>query len=316
MCVFSKTLLLMCNNWFVLTKRNSREYMANWEGVSEFVAVAETNGFTSAADKLSTSVAQVSRRVAALEERLAIRLFNRTTRKITLTEAGQLYFQQCLPLIEGLEHAELAVTQMQSNPKGMLKITAPVTYGEQYIAPLLNQFLENYPQVNIELVLTNQQLDLIDQGIDVAIRLGQLQDSRLIAKRLASRQLYICASPKYISSFGEPHSLSELKNHQCLVGSIGHWRFNDMGVEKSMKVSGRISCNSGIVLLDAAKRSLGIVQLPDYYVKQAMESGELVEVLIPHRVALEGIWAVYPENRNLSTKVRLVIEFLNEQLSR
>lgn len=138
--------------------------MANWEGVSEFVAVAERESFTGAANKLSTSVAQISRRVASLEERLAVKLLNRTTRKVSLTEAGQLYYQQCKQLVEGLELAELAVTQMQSTPKGLLKVTAPVTYGERQLAPLLHQFLTQYPQVELELMLTNQKLDLIDSG--------------------------------------------------------------------------------------------------------------------------------------------------------
>jgi DNA-binding transcriptional LysR family regulator len=288
--------------------------MANWEGVSEFVGVAETQSFTAAAKKLDTSVAQISRRVSALEERLAVKLFNRTTRKVSLTEAGQLYYQQCKHLVEGLELAELAVTQMQSTPKGLLKVTAPVTYGEQHLAPLLHQFLELHPQVDLDLMLTNQKLDLIEMGVDVAIRLGRLQDSSLIAKRLSTRQLYVCASPKYLERYGEPHTLSELSKHECLVGSVDYWRFRDAKGEKSLRVSGRIHCNSGFALLDAAKRGLGLVQLPDDYVQTALDSGELVEVLSDYRDEREGIWALYPQNRNLSPKVRLLIDFLAERL--
>ncbi|MEZ8101139.1 LysR family transcriptional regulator [Vibrio bivalvicida] len=289
--------------------------MANWEGVSEFVAVAETQSFTSAAKKLDTSVAQISRKVALLEERLAVKLFNRTTRRVSVTEAGQLYYQQCKHLVEGLELAELAVTQMQSTPKGLLKVTAPVTFGEQNLAPLLHQFLELYPQVDLELMLTNQKLDLIEVGVDVAIRLGKLQDSSLIAKRLSSRQLYVCASLSYLERYGEPHTLSELNHHQCLVGSVDYWRFRDSKSEKSIRVSGRIHCNSGYALLDAAKRGLGLVQLPDHYVKEALEAGELVEVLSEYRDEREGIWALYPQNRNLSPKVRLLIDFLAESFN-
>ncbi|MCK6265670.1 LysR family transcriptional regulator [Vibrio sp. ZSDE26] len=288
--------------------------MANWEGVSEFVAVAETNSFTGAAKKRNTSVAQISRRVSSLEDRLAVKLLNRTTRKVTLTEAGQLYFQQCKHLVEGLELAEIAVTQMQTSPKGLLKITAPVTYGETHLAPLLHQFLDQYPQVDLELQLTNQRIDLLEQGVDVAIRLGRLEDSSLVAKRLAQRQLYICASPTYLEQSGEPHTLSELSHHSCLVGSLEYWRFKEQGKERSLRVSGRIKCNSGLSLLDAAKRHFGLVQLPDYYVSEALESGELVEVLSDYRDDKEGIWAVYPQNRNLSPKVRLLIDFLSEQL--
>ncbi|HGY9594543.1 TPA: LysR family transcriptional regulator [Vibrio campbellii] len=289
--------------------------MANWEGVSEFVAVAETNSFTGAANKLKTSVAQISRRVSALEERLAVKLLHRTTRKVSLTEAGQLYYQQCKHLVEGLELAELAVTQMQAEPKGLLKVTAPVTYGEMNLAPLLHRFIEKYPQVNLELNLTNQKLDLIEQGVDVAIRLGRLQDSSLIAKRLSSRQLYVCASPAYLDRSGEPHTLSELSHHQCLVGTADYWHFKEQKREKSLRVSGRIKCNSGFALVDAAKRGLGLVQLPDYYVQEALDNGELVEVLTDYRDDREGIWALYPQNRNLSPKVRLLIDFFAENMS-
>lgn len=288
--------------------------MANWEGVSEFVAVAELHSFTAAAKKLDTSVAQISRRVAMLEERLAVKLFNRTTRKVTLTEAGQLYFTQCKHLVEGLELAELAVTQMQSTPKGLLRVTAPVTYGEQRIAPLLHQFLERHPQLDLDLMLTNQKLDLIELGVDVAIRLGRLKDSSLVAKKLSSRQLYVCASPKYLEHYGEPHTLSELASHQCLVGSVDYWRFNVGKREKSLRVHGRIHCNSGLALLDAAKRGLGLAQLPDYYVQESLDNGELVEVLSDYRDEREGIWALYPQNRNMSPKVRLLIDFLAENL--
>ncbi|MCG9682052.1 LysR family transcriptional regulator [Vibrio sp. Isolate23] len=288
--------------------------MANWEGVSEFVAVAEMQSFTAAAKKLDTSVAQISRRVAALEERLAVKLLNRTTRKVSATEAGQVYYQQCKHLVEGLELAELAVTQMQSTPKGLLKITAPVTYGETHLAPLLLDFLESYPLVDLDLNLTNQRIELIEMGVDVAIRLGRLEDSSLVAKRLSSRQLYVCGSQDYLACYGEPHTLSELDNHHCLVGSIDYWRFKENKREKSLRVSGRIHCNSGAALLDAAKRGLGLVQLPDYYVKEGLDSGEIVEVLSDYRGDREGIWALYPQNRNLSPKVRLLIDFLADKL--
>ncbi|MDO6706098.1 LysR family transcriptional regulator [Photobacterium sp. 1_MG-2023] len=289
--------------------------MANWEGVSEFVAVAESSSFTLAAKKLSTSVAQVSRRVAALEDRLAVKLLNRTTRKVTLTEAGMLYFQQCKHLVDGLEQAELAVTQMQTTPKGLVRVTAPVTYGEMHLAPLINQFLEQYPQVDVELVLTNQKLDLIESGVDLAIRLGRLEDSTLLARRLSTRQSYVCASRDYLDRHGEPHTLSELSKHQCLVGSVDVWRFKDQQQSRSIRISGRLKCNSGFALRDAAKRGLGLIQLPDYYIQQDLESGELIEVLAQYRDDKEGIWALFPSSVRLSPKVRLLVEFLVDSLA-
>ncbi|ADT87834.1 LysR family transcriptional regulator [Vibrio sp. Vb2880] len=289
--------------------------MASWEGVSEFVAVAETGSFTRAAQRLATSVANVSRRIALLEERLGVKLLLRTTRKVSLTEAGQVYYQQCRALLEGLEQAELTVTQMQQTPKGKLKVTAPVTYGEQKIAPLLHDFLLQHPQLELEFVLTNQKLDLIEQGVDVAVRLGQLGDSSFIARRLSNRNLYVCATPHYLAQYGTPHTLSELTQHSCLVGTHDHWRFKENQQSRAIRVRGRVHCASGVVLLDAALKDMGLVQLPDYYVEAHLASGRLVEVLPAYRDEREGVWALYPQNRHLSPKVRLLVDYLAQHLS-
>lgn len=289
--------------------------MANWEGVIEFVTVAETASFTLAAEKLATSVAQISRKISTLETKLAIKLFNRTTRQVSLTEAGTLYYQHCQPLIEGLNTAELAVTQMQKVPTGLIKVTAPITYGEQKIAPLLNDFLHLYPNVELELILTNQKLDLVEHGIDLAIRLGRLQDSSLISKRLSSRSLHVCASPSYLAQKGEPKTLSDLSRYQCLLGENRQWRFKLLGKNKNIMVHGKIKYNSGIALTSAALSGLGLIQLPDYYVEEYLKSGKLVEVLTNFAGDKEGIWALYPNNRHLSPKVRLLIDHLTEALS-
>ncbi len=288
--------------------------MANWEGISEFVAVVETASFTSAARKTGISVPQVSRRVAALEERLGVKLLNRTTRKVSLTEGGQLYFERCKNLVDGLEMAELEVTRMQSTPRGLVRVTAPTTYGEKHLAPLLTGFLATYPQVELDLILTNQRLDLIETGVDLAIRLGNLDDSTMTARRLAERQLYVCASRTYLDQYGEPHTLSELKNHQCLIGTLDHWRFNQGGRNRSLGVIGRLRCNSGNALREAALQGFGLTQLPDYYVENDLKQGTLVEVLSAYRPEREGIWALYPKNRNLSAKVRLLIDYLAAEM--
>ncbi len=289
--------------------------MANWEGVSEFVAVADSGSFTQASHRLSTSVANISRRVAMLEERLKVKLLVRTTRKVSLTEAGQIYYQQCRLLVEGLEQAEQTVTQLQQNPQGKLKVTASVTYGEQKVAPLLHQFLQQHDQLELELVLTNQKLDLIEQGVDVAIRLGQLEDSSFLSRKLGNRQLYVCATPDYLSRYGVPYTLSELIHHKCLTGTYDYWRFKENHQSRSIKVKGNIRCNSGAVLLDAALKGMGMVQLPDYYVNEHLATGTLVEVLPSYRDDREGVWALYPHNRHLSTKVRLLLDFLAQNLS-
>lgn len=289
--------------------------MIDWEGITEFVAVAEAQSFTGAARALETSVAQISRKVAALEDRLSIKLLIRTTRKVSVTEAGQTYYQHCRHLVEGLKQADRAITELNATPQGRLKITSSVTYGEQLIAPLLSDFMLMYPQLELELILSNQTLDLVEQDFDLAIRLGRLTDSTMMAKRLSSRQVRVCASPYYIEKYGEPHTLSELSQHNCLVGSIPIWRFIEKKKEKSVRVKGSIHCNSGAALTNAALKGLGIVQLPDFYVQESMDKGELVEILVPYREPKEGIWALYPNNRHLSAKVRLLVEFLAKELA-
>lgn len=290
--------------------------MANWEGINEFVAVVEAQSFTAAAERLSTSVANISRRVTALEDKLAVKLFVRTTRKVSVTEVGATYYQHCKPLVEGLMLAELAITQLQASPTGRIKMTAPVTFGEQVLAPLMHEFLLQYPQIELDLVLSNQKMDLVQEGYDLAVRLGKLDDSSMMARKLLDRHMFVCASPDYLAKHGEPHTLSELKRHQCLRGSTKYWRFEDKGAERLIHVDGRVQCNSGYALVDAALKGLGIVQLPDYYVQPYLETGELVEVLTPYRGDQEGIWALYPQNRMLTSKIRTLIDYLSEALNR
>lgn len=284
--------------------------MFPWEGISEFVAVADTNSFTQAAKRLGISTAQVSRQVRNLEDRLATRLLYRTTRKVSLTEAGALYYQHSRSVLEALEAAEQAVSSLQEAPQGKIRITAPVTYGEDVIVPLVNTFLSRYPRLDITVQLTNQTVDLIEGGYDLAIRLGRLKDSSLAARKLASRTLHVCASPDYLKRNGCPHTLNELDRHNCLLGSNDFWRFRESGRERLMRVQGNLRCNSGKSLADAALKGIGLVQLPDYYVQHHLDSGALLPMLENFREPEEGIWAVFPHNRHLSPKIRMLLDHL------
>lgn len=285
-----------------------------WEGVSEFVAVAEAESFTRAAKRLGISTAQVSRQISALESRLSTKLFYRTTRKVSVTEAGQIYYQHCRQVLDGLEEAERTITNLQLSPRGRLRLTAPVTYGEKVIAPLVNDFVLRYLELEVELRLTNQKLDLVADGYDLAIRLGTLEDSSMMAKRLSSRIQYVCASPDYLSTHGVPHSLSELEQHNCLQGSLDYWRFQEQGRPRNIRIKGNIRCDSGWALLDAALKGIGIVQLPDYYVQPALDAGQLLPILEHYREDDNGIWALYPHNRHLSPKVRMLLDYFGEAL--
>lgn len=286
-----------------------------WEGISEFVAVAEVESFTLAAKKLGISTAQVSRQVSALETRLSTKLFYRTTRKVSATEAGQIYYQHCRQVLDGLEEAERTITNLQLTPKGKLRLTAPVTFGEKNIAPLVNDFILRYPELEVQMNLTNQKLDLVAGGYDLAVRLGKLEDSSMMARRLSSRTQYVCASPDYLSTYGLPHSLSELDQHNCLQGNLDYWRFQEEGKARNVRVKGSIRCDSGWALLDAALKGIGIVQLPDYYVQPALDEGRLVSFLEHYQEPDDGIWAIYPYNRHLSPKVWMLLDFLSESLN-
>jgi len=289
--------------------------MMPWDGVVEFVAVAQTESFTQAASRLGISTAQVSRQVSQLENRLTTKLFYRTTRKVSLTEEGAVYFRHCRQVLDGLEEAERAISSLHQSPQGLIRMTAPVTYGERFVMPIVVNFMEKYPQVEVICELTNKQLDLVDGSYDLAIRLGRLADSSLVAKRLTSRRKYVCASPAYLQQYGVPETLADLNQHHCLIGTNSHWHFDEQGKEKVIKVQGRLQCSSGLTLLDAALRGMGVVQLPGYYVNEAIKQGQLVVVLAPFQQAKEGIWALYPQNRHLSAKVRLLVDMLSYELA-
>ncbi|MBO2925950.1 LysR family transcriptional regulator [Pseudomonas sp. 1D4] len=289
--------------------------MNRWEGLDEFIAVAETGQFTAAAQRIGLSSSQVSRQIARLEERLQTRLFYRSTRKVALTEAGQTFLQHCQRLVDARDEAMRAISDLTGEPKGLLRMTCAVAYGERFIVPLVNAFMARHPQLRVDIELSNRPLDLVHEGLDLAIRLGRLQDSRLVATRLAPRVMYLCAAPSYLERYGRPHSLSELARHNCLVGSSDQWTFQQDGKEQSLRVQGNWRCNSGQAVLDAALRGFGLCQLPDYYVLDHLKSGELVSLLEQHRPPNTAVWALYPQQRHLSPKVRQLVDALRDGLA-
>ena len=289
--------------------------MSRWDGIDEFVAVAECGSFSRAADRLRLSSSQVSRQVARLEDRLQVRLFYRTTRRVTLTEPGRAFLARCQRLVEECEEACLAVSDLQGEPRGQLRMTCAVSYGERFIVPLVNTFLARYPQLRVEIELTNRTLDLVHEGLDLAVRLGRLADSSLVATRIAPRTMYLCAAPDYLARYGTPHTLSELDGHQCLVGTADTWLFDDGGREWLFRPQGRWRCNSGVAVLDAALRGFGLCHLPDYYVHEPLRAGRLVSLLDAHRPPSTAVWALYPQKRHLSAKVRLLVDHLKAGLA-
>lgn len=278
-------------------------------GVCEFVAVAETESFTSASKKLRVSVAQVSRQISAIEERLKIKLVHRTTRKVSLTESGETYYKLCRKVLDDLIEAEKITASLHKELIGTIRISAPITYGEEVITPIINDFLLDYPDISIELHLSNARADLVNNGYDLAIRMGKLEDSRCIAKKLTSRTLYVCASPAYLQKNGEPTTLKELQQHNCLIGTADHWYFQNCGKNESVRIHGSLRCNSGHGLTNAALKNIGLIQLPDYYVQPYINSGELTTLRKEYQAPDEGIWAIYPDRNYLPFKTSTLINF-------
>jgi DNA-binding transcriptional LysR family regulator len=289
--------------------------MQHWERVEAFIAVVRFGSFAAAARELQVSNSHVSRLVSQLEQQLGTQLLYRTTRQIRLTDAGQLYFDSCRHLFDGLREAESLLQHHQGQPTGLLKITAATTFGDRYIAPLVNDFQLLYPQLKVQMYFSNRQVELIEEGFDLAIRMGVMRESTLIAKRLCDRREYIVGSPAYLARISAPQTLTDLERHNCLVGTRGYWLLSDGGQRKDLQVRGNWQANSGPALLDAALKGLGLAQLPDYYVDEFLADSRLVKVLDDYRFNDAGVWVVYPQQRHLAPKVRLFIDFLAERFA-
>lgn len=289
--------------------------MSRWDGIDEFTAVAEQASFSAAARRLGLSTSAVSREIARLEDRLQTRLLHRTTRRVELTDAGRDFLTRCRSLIDERDEALAAVQPDDQVPRGLLRMTCSVSYGERFVAPAVNTFARRHPELRIELDLDNRLRDMVGDGYDLAVRFGHLTDSRLMARRLASRRLILCAGPDYLARRGAPRDLSEIASHDALIGSSEHWRFTDGGREVALRPSGRWRCNSGAAVLDAAQQGLGLCQLPDFYVVESLASGALVSLLDEVRPPDEGVWAVHPHPRHVPPKVRAMLDWLHEHLS-
>ncbi len=289
--------------------------MSRWDGIDEFVATAEAESFSEGARRLGLSTSGVSRAVAGLEERLQTRLLYRTTRRVSLTDAGRAFLARCRQLILDRDEALAAVGEEDGALKGLLRMTCSTAYGERFVAPAVNGFLLAHPKLSIELALDDAVRDIVSEGFDLAIRFGRLTDSRLIAKRLASRTRRLCAAPAYLTQAGAPQSIADLSRHACVLGANDTWPLREGEREIAFKPQGRWRCNSGQAVLDAALQGLGICQLPNFYVDAAIADGRLVPVLEDARPADEGVWAVYPHLRLLPAKVRLVVEHLEHSLA-
>lgn len=279
-----------------------------------FLKVVEHHSVTAAARELNVSKSNVSKYLARLEETLGTQLLRRSTRKISLTEAGRMLYQQCSNIERDLKEAEAAVTHMQGAPTGSLRVAAPAGFSTHHLTPAINDFLKTYDDIKVEVCIGKQDEELIGHHIDLAIRMGKLPDSSLIARKLASRPMRVCASPEYLAKHGTPKHPRELANHNCLIyqGSPtgDEWHFAKGGENLHLPIKGNFICDNSQSLEQAAIEGLGIVMLPGYMMINDVKSGRLVSILQEFLPATIDIQVVYPQMRYVPPKVRVFIDFL------
>jgi len=283
--------------------------------IEVFVRVVEQASFAKAAERLDISTSACSRHVADLEAHLDARLLNRTTRRLSLTESGQAFYDRSVQLLADLEEAEQAATASAARPRGTLKVTCGISFGVRHVAPLVGAFAARHPEVRFDVQLSDRFVDLVEEGFDLAIRIGESPTQNLIARKLGETRLVPCAAPVYLRERGAPETPADLARHACLtyeylpVRSV--WRLHDRtGKVHAIRVAGPVHANNADLLVAAAVEGIGIAMEPDFIVADALAAGRLVRLLADYAPAPTGIYAVYPSRRHLSAKVRAFVDFL------
>ncbi|MBW2941722.1 LysR family transcriptional regulator [Zhongshania aquimaris] len=284
--------------------------MDNFEGIIEFVAVAESQGFSAAAKQLGCSTSHVSRQVSRLEIRLGSVLLARTTRSVSLTEAGQAYYRQCRDLVDGLQQANEQVNAQQVQLNGTLRVSAAGPFAEQFVVPALIEFAKCHPELTVDIDFNSHKVNLIEDGIDFAIRYGKLEDSGLVARKLLPRPLMAVASKIYLERYGCPTHPSQLKSHSCIVTNNSHWQFEDTGTPFYVKVNGRWKSNNAHAVVNACEQGLGIAYMPRINFLPSIKTGTLSAILEPYWSLGSGSWIVYQNRRFLPMRARLAIDHL------
>lgn len=282
--------------------------------MSVFRRVAETGHFSAVAREMGISQPSVSKHIAALETRLKTRLFNRSTRQLALTDAGTQYYERCASVLDELADIEDNLRHEQSRPTGTLRINTPVSFGQLHVVPLLWEFLNQYPDLKIDLLMDDHYVDLIKEGIDLAIRLGPLDDSNLIARKIGDTARVIVASPDYLTTHGRPKILSDLKNHNCIIYSLlttgNVWHFTGPSGKEKIRVDGRFSANTPEAIREAVLAGFGIAVSPSWLISDCVEQGRLTKILQNYTPTPMEIHAIYPERRFVPAKVRFFIDHL------
>ena len=291
--------------------------MSRIDSLQTFVSVVRSRNFTSAADSLGVTPSAVSKQISGLEERLGVRLLNRTTRSVSPTEAGQMFYQHCENILESITEAEKLVTDFDVTPRGRLRITAMSNFGRRELARIFNDFSEQYPDISFELHISDRPLDIVKEGYDFALRIGTLEDSRLIAKPVAEQKIAVCASPAYLEKWGTPKTFEDIDNHRILVVANAEYArinwlrqfekdhgFSLQGIERKLTV------NDIDLVYEACLKGMGITALPTYIAERHLENGELIQLFKDVEIPVRTIKVVFPKNRYLANKSRAFLDFI------
>ena len=293
--------------------------MADLRTLAIFVKVAERKSFVRAASDLGITQSGVSNAIKRLEEQTGTRLLARTTRRVSLTEDGAAFFERCRQALADIDEAELVLKEARLGPSGNLRIDMPVSFGRLKVVPLLGAFQAQYPNIRLRVTFNNRYIDLVEEGVDISVRLGHLQDSSLIARRLSGTQFSVVGAPDYFAKRGTPKRIDDLAAHDCLAFTYLEtrlarpWRFREGGIEKTFMPQGAMSFSDGGAVCDAAVAGYGLAQLQGYFADALIATGALIAVLRKFEPALEPIWLVYPPTRHLTPKVRAFVDFMTAQ---
>jgi DNA-binding transcriptional LysR family regulator len=286
--------------------------------ISAFAAVVEHGSFVRAAERLAISTSTLSRQIAELEQHLGVRLLNRTTRRLSLTESGQAFYERAVQVLADLEEAEALASSSAAAPRGRLRLTCSHALGVQRLAPAIAAFAGQYPEVGFDVSVSDRIVDLVEEGFDLAVRVGQVGSEQLVARWLGTMRLLVCASPAYLQAHGTPQVPADLAGHRVMTYAYAPtprvWRLGDRhGNHEEVRVSGPLHSNSGDLAIAAAIAGLGLVFEPDFMLQPALDAGRLRRVLPEWESSPGEIWAVYPSRRHLSAKVRLFVDHLARQ---
>ena len=287
--------------------------MDRFSAMKIFVRIIQLGSFTAVAVEMGLTQSSVSKKISALERSLGATLLTRSNRQVLLTEVGTNYYEHCISILSELEEAEAQTKEYTLKPKGKLRINVPVSYGRMHVIPYLPDFMKKYPEIDIELSSLDRKVDLVGDGFDLVIRIGHLDDSSLVARKLGDSPRVIVASPNYLDTYGAPHNLDELKKHNCFVythlSTVNIWHFRFQGKEVSLQVNGSMQSNSGDAIRECVISGLGIAILPNWLIQPDLDKGSLVSFMDDYVPTEFPINAVYPQNNYIPLKVRCFVNF-------